>query len=119
METSLSSALVEQKAQIAAERAKLAAEQAQIATENATQVRPGKFLAAMEQEMQKYLQSVMAAVNAAPNGAWLAGSEEQVRDLSAEFRRRVFEQAVQMRVDAAEAAFPPSAQPPDEQAAEQ
>jgi hypothetical protein len=82
----------------------------------APQVAPEKFVAAMEQEMQQYLQSVLQAVNAAPDGQWLAGSEEQVRDLSAEFRRQVFEKAVQMRVDAAEAAFPPSAQPGDRQA---
>jgi hypothetical protein len=82
-------------------------------------VEPTKLVVAMEQEMQKYLQSVMAAVNNAPDGAWVAGSEEQVRDLSGEFRRRVFEQAVQMRIDAAEAAFPPSAQCEDGQASGQ
>jgi hypothetical protein len=38
----------------------------------------------------------------------IAGSEERVRNLSAEMRRRIFERAVQQRVDAAEAAFPPS-----------
>jgi len=70
----------------------------------------------MEQQMQQYLQSVMQAVNSAPDGAWIADSEESVRDLSAEFRRRVFEKAVQMRVDAAEAAFPPSEEPGDGQA---
>ena len=43
------------------------------------------------------------------DGAWIAGSEEKVRDVTAEMRRRLFEQAVQKRVDAAEAAFPPSA----------
>jgi hypothetical protein len=36
--------------------------------------------------------------------------------LSADFRRRVFQRAVQMRVDAAEAAFPPSDQRGDGQA---
>lgn len=70
----------------------------------------------MKGEMEAYLASVIDAVNEAPEGAWIAGSEEQVRDLSAEFRRRVFEKAVQMRVDAAEAAFSPSAQPDDGQA---
>ena len=91
----------------------------EVSSKRAPQVEPTKLVSAMEQEMQKYLQSVMAAVNNAPDGAWLAGSEEQVRDLSAEFRRRVFEQAVQMRIDAAEAAFPPSAQPEDGPAAAQ
>jgi len=46
----------------------------------------------------------------------IAGSEEQVRDLCAEMRRKVFERALQKRVDAAEAAFPPSASSDDGQA---
>jgi hypothetical protein len=81
----------------------------------AVQVAPENLVAALEPEMRQYLQSVMQAVNEAPDGAWIAGSEEPVRDLSADFRRRVFERAVQMRVDAAEAAFPPSAQSGDGQ----
>ena len=76
-----------------------------------------KFVESMQQEMEQYLESVMKAVN---NGCRMAtgigGSEEQVRDLSADFRRQVFEKAVQLKVDAAEAAFPPSAQPDDRQA---
>ena len=82
-----------------------------------SQVAPEKYAAAMEQEMQAYLQSVMKAVNGAADGAWIAASEESVRNLSAEFRRRAFERALQMRVDAAEAAFSPSAPPDDRQAA--
>jgi hypothetical protein len=69
---------------------------------------PQEFADSMKQEMEHYLKDVMAAVNNAADGEWIAGSEEQVRDLSAEMRRRVFEAAVQERVDAAEAAFPPS-----------
>ena len=80
------------------------------------QVAPENLVSAMQQEMQEYLQSVMQAVNNALDGHWLAGSEEQVRDMSAAFRRQTFEKAVQLRVDAAEAAFPPSAQPGDGQA---
>ena len=83
---------------------------------SAVQVTPENLVAAMEPEVQEYLQSVMQVVNEAPDGAWIAGSEESVRDLSADFRRRVFQRAVQMRVDAAEAAFPPSAQSGDGQA---
>jgi hypothetical protein len=82
----------------------------------APQVAPEELVAAMQQQMQQYLRSVMQAVNSAADGQWLAGSEEQVRDLSAEFRRQAFEKAVQMRVDAAEAAFPPSTQSGDWQA---
>jgi hypothetical protein len=79
-------------------------------------VPPQEFANAMKQEMDQYLQEVMEAVNNAADGEWIAGSEEQVRDLSAEMRRRVFEAAVQKRVDAAEAAFPPSAPSNDRQA---
>jgi hypothetical protein len=79
-------------------------------------VAPEKLFESMEEEIQQYLQSVMKAVNDAPDGNWLGGSEEQVRDLSADLRRRVFERAVQLKLDAAEAAFPPSAEPDDRQA---
>jgi hypothetical protein len=82
---------------------------------SAPEVSPEHFADAMQCEMQKYLQSVMKAVNEAPDGQWLAASEEPVRELSADFRRQVYEKAVQMRVNAAEAAFPPSAQPDDGQ----
>jgi len=82
----------------------------------APKVSCAEYAERMKAAMDAYLASVMEAVNAAPDGSWIAASEEQVRDLSAEFRRRAFEQAVQMRVDAAEAAFPPSTQPGDGQA---
>ena len=79
-------------------------------------VPPQEFADSMKQQMDQYLKEVMEAVNNAVDGEWIAGSEEQVRDLSAEMRRRVFEAAVQKRVDAAEAAFPPSAPSDDRQA---
>jgi len=72
------------------------------------QVAPEKFVETMKDEGEQYVKDVMQAVNQAPDGEWIAGSEERVRDLSAEMRRRIFERAVQQRVDAAEAAFPPS-----------
>jgi len=72
---------------------------------DAPKVDPKQFVESFRVEMEAHLQ----AVNEAPDGEWIAGSEEQVRDLSAEFRKRVFEQAVQQRIDAAEAAFSPSA----------
>jgi hypothetical protein len=80
-------------------------------------VPPEQFARAMREEMEQFAKQVMEAVNQAPDGEWIAGSEEQVRDISAEMRRRLFEQAVQKRVDAAEAAFPPSARSDDGKAA--
>jgi hypothetical protein len=79
-------------------------------------VSPQQFAESMKQEFEQFAKDVMEAVNDAPDGQWIAGSEEQVRDLSAEMRRKVFERALQQRVDAAEAAFPPSASSDDRQA---
>ena len=52
---------------------------------------------------------VAAAVNDAPDGRLIDGSEERCRDALGEFRRLAYETAVQMRVEATEAdpAFPP------------
>jgi len=56
-----------------------------------------------------FAEKIVAAINAAPDGNWIGGSEEQVRDAGREFVRAAFEAALQQRVDAAEAAFSPSA----------
>jgi hypothetical protein len=77
--------------------------------QNPAQVSPLEFVESLKDQTEAYLKSVMEAVNRAPDGQWIVGSEEQVRDLSEDFRRRVFQAAVQQRVDAAEAAFSPSA----------
>ena len=50
---------------------------------------------------------VARAVNEAPTGHVLNHSEEPVRDLLADFRQLVYQTAVQLRIDAAEAAFSP------------
>ncbi len=80
-------------------------------------VPPEEFVESMRGEMEQYLKQVMEAVNQASDGEWIAGSEEQVRDIAAAMRQRIFEQAVQKRIDAAEAAFPPSARSGDGEAA--
>lgn len=84
--------------------------------ETSPQVSPQQFAESMKQEFEEYAEKVMEAVNDAPDGQWIVGSEEQVRNLSAEMRRRIFERALQKRLDAAEAAFPPSAQSDNRQA---
>ena len=77
--------------------------------DGAPKVEPNVLAESLSSEVEAFLKSVMQAVNEAPDGEWIAGSEERVRDLSAEFRQRVFQEAVQQRIDAEEAAFPPSA----------
>jgi hypothetical protein len=75
----------------------------------APKVSPKQFSEGLRSELETFLESVMESVNAAPDGEWISGSEEQVRELCAAFRQRVFQEAVQQRIDAAEAAFSPSA----------
>jgi hypothetical protein len=71
------------------------------------------YIQAMRQRVENLLGQVADAVNAAGPGQIITDSEEKVRDLFADLRRQAFEQAVQMRMDAAEAAFPPSDGPRD------
>ncbi len=67
-----------------------------------------EFIEQMRTKLEEALGKVADAVNEAPPGRIIAGSEEQVRDIFADLRKVAFEAALQMRVDAAEAAFPPS-----------
>jgi len=61
----------------------------------------------LRQEMEQTLARVMDAVNAAPNGRLIEASEGPVYDLMKDLERRVFEKALQMRVDSTESAFSP------------
>ena len=70
-----------------------------------------EFIQQMRTKMEEALGKVADAVNAAPPGRIIAGSEEEVRDIFADLRKDAFETALQMRVNAAEAAFPPSEGP--------
>jgi hypothetical protein len=70
-------------------------------------VLPEAFVAAMRQETDQMLRQVMQAVNDAPDGAWINASETRVRDVPGEYRRRVYEHALQMKTDVAEGAFSP------------
>ena len=79
-------------------------------------VPPEEFVKSMRGEVDEFLKQIMEKVNEAPDGEWISGSEEQVRDITGAMRQRIFERAVQQRVDAAEAAFPPSAPSGDGQA---
>ena len=67
-----------------------------------------QYIEAMRSKFESILGGVADAVNEAPEGQIINASEEKVRDLFAEFRRVAYEMALQARIDAAEAAFPPS-----------
>ena len=74
-----------------------------------------EYIRQMRREIEETLGQVADAVNEAPPGHVIAASEEEVRDLFAGLRQKAYETAVQMRVDAAEAAFPPSGGSADRQ----
>lgn len=67
----------------------------------------------MREDFERMVLQVADAVNDAPDGHLIDGSEEQVRDLLGEFRQRVFQTAAQMRVEATEGspAFSPGEEP--------
>ena len=72
------------------------------------------FVAQMRTEMEAMLAKVADAINNAPDGHIIAASERPVFDLFAEMRHKAYEAGIQMRTDAAEAAFSPSAGRRDE-----
>jgi hypothetical protein len=76
--------------------------------ESAPKMSRDEFIKRMREKVEEMLGQVADTVNEAPPGRVIAGSEEPVRDLFADLRQHAFETALQMRVDAAEAAFPPS-----------
>lgn len=67
-----------------------------------------KYIAEMQEEVRRLLGQVADAVNNAPTGNVINGSEIAVRDAMAELRQRAFEKALQMRIDSTESSFPPS-----------
>jgi hypothetical protein len=70
----------------------------------------------LQARFEKLCQAVADAVNQAPAGQVINASEEQVRDALADFRQTTYQTAVQLRLDAAQAAFSPSEPPPNGQA---
>ena len=67
-----------------------------------------EYVSRMQSECRQIMEQIADVVNAAPTGNVISGSEMQVRDLMAEFRRKAFEVAVQMRIDSTESSFFPS-----------
>ena len=70
-----------------------------------------EYIRQMRQEVEEMLGQVADAINEAPPGYVISGSEEKVRDLFADLRKRAYEKGVQMRINEAEASFPPSEGP--------
>ena len=72
-------------------------------------ITPEELAKAMDADWCKLVRLVSSAVDKAPDGAVICGSEELVRDAMARFREKVYGKAIQLRTQAAQAAFSPSA----------
>ena len=79
-----------------------------MATERPATFDKDQYVAQMQAQCRRILERVADAVNHAPPGNVVSGSEMEVRDLFEELRRTGFEKAVQMRADSQESAFSPS-----------
>jgi hypothetical protein len=77
--------------------------------ESPPQLSANDLLTQLRGPFERLCQDVTAAVNQAPAGQIINASEEKVRDLLGVFRRATYQAAVQLRLDAAQAAFSPSA----------
>ena len=71
------------------------------------QISAEAYLARMRQTVEDTLRQVAAAVNDAPDGAWINDSEWQVFAAFTDLRRAAYAQALPMRADAAASAFSP------------
>jgi len=65
--------------------------------------------ALLHSKVDDLAERIVAAVNAVTPGRLIADSEEPVRQAMAELTRAAYEAVLQQKVDAAEAAFSPSA----------
>ena len=62
----------------------------------------------LREDFEQCLAAVVQAVNQARLGAIIDDSEEPVRQATGQLRQKIFEKAIQMKTEAAEAAFSPS-----------
>ena len=65
----------------------------------------GMFL---QQRVPELAAKIIEAINTAPDGDWIGGSEELVRDAGHEFTRQAFEIAIQQKINATESTVPPT-----------
>ena len=71
-------------------------------------ITPEQLVKLLMEKCPELGEKIITALNDAPDGHWISGSEEQVRDAGHAFVKAAFEAAVQQKVAAAEAAFLPS-----------
>ena|SRR5438093_6364390 len=71
--------------------------------ERLSKIEKDELIRRMRAKFEESMAQITQAVNDAPDGHLIDGSEERCRDVLGEFRRAAYETAVQMRVEATEA----------------
>jgi hypothetical protein len=72
-------------------------------------ISPDQLKAFLHERVDEVAEQIVAAMNAATPGRLIADTEEPVRQALAALSRAAYEAALQQKIDAAEASFPPSA----------
>jgi len=67
----------------------------------------------LKKDFEDCISEVVEAIDTAKAGSIIDDSEEPVRIATGKLRQKIFEKALQMKVDAAQAAFSPSGQNKD------
>jgi hypothetical protein len=62
----------------------------------------------LKEDFEDCIAEVVEAIDTAKSGSIIDDSEEPVRIATGKLRQKIFEKALQMKVDAAQAAFSPS-----------
>lgn len=62
----------------------------------------------LKEDVRECIAELTEAINTARTGAVIDDSEEPVRIATAKLRQKIFQKALQMKTDAAQAAFSPS-----------
>jgi hypothetical protein len=68
----------------------------------------GKLKELLKKDFEDCIAEVVEAIDAAKAGSIIDDSEEPVRTATGKLRQKIFEKALQMKIDAAQAAFSPS-----------
>jgi hypothetical protein len=69
----------------------------------------------LKKDFEDCIAEVIEAIDTAKAGSIIDDSEEPVRIATGKLRQKIFEKALQMKVDAAQAAFSPSGQNKDKE----
>jgi len=75
---------------------------------NLPEINDRKLKELLKKDFEDCIAEVVKAIDSAETGSIIDDSEEPVRMATGKLRQKIFEKALQMKVDAAQAAFSPS-----------